>query len=366
MSQPAGTVVVAMSGGVDSSVAAGILKEQGWDVIGVTMRIWPCEDLEGQAEAPRGCCGPTAVADARRVAAQLRIPHYVFDLRDVFQREVIDPFCEEYAAGRTPNPCIRCNRYVKFGALAERADKAGADHIATGHYARIEHNETAERWLIRTGIDAAKDQSYALYSLEQSQLERAVMPIGALSKNEVRERARGLGLPVAEKLESQEICFIVDDDYPAYVSRLLPSTAAPGPIVDSAGRRVGTHRGVAFYTIGQRKGLGVSGTPEALYVVDIDAQENTVVVGAERELYRTHVTAGAANYVARPSLTDSVRLAGKIRYRMPAQPCSVKGEGRVLEAEFDAPQRAVTPGQAAVFYDGDTVMCGGVIERRAR
>jgi len=366
MSQRPRTVVVAMSGGVDSSVAAAILKEQGSEVIGVTMRIWPCDDADDQAYSPHGCCGPAAIADARRAARHLGIPHYVFDLRDAFQSQVIDPFCADYAAGRTPNPCIRCNRYIKFGALAQRARRSGANFVATGHYARIERDEARGRWSIRAAVDQSKDQSYALYSLEQEQLAAALMPLGSLTKTEVRRRARDLGLPVANRPESQELCFIVNDDYPAYLRRMLPAIAVPGLIVDSSGRRVGTHRGIAFYTIGQRRGLGTGGAPEALYVVDIDPQANVIVVGPERELYRAQVRASAANYVSWPDVKQPAQLAGKVRYKMTPQSCTVRGDGDTIEAEFDAPQRALTPGQAAVFYDGDAVVCGGVIERRER
>lgn len=354
-----------MSGGVDSSVAAAVLKQQGWEVIGVTMQIWPSDALAREADSVRGCCSLAAVEDARRVADRLGVPHYVFNLREAFEREVIDPFCADYAAGCTPNPCIRCNRYIKFGALAERARQLGATHVATGHYAYIERN-AAGRWIIRAGADEKKDQSYALYSLQQEQLAAALTPLGGMRKAEVRERAQDLGLPVADRPESQELCFIVNDHYPAYLRRLVPATATPGPIVDSSGRRIGTHRGIAFYTIGQRRGVGISGAPQALYVVEIDPRANAVVVGPERDLYRKRVRAGAANYVARAELGDPARLRGKLRYKMKAQPCTVRGEGERLDAEFDSPQRAVTPGQAAVFYDGDTVACGGVIERSAR
>jgi len=359
-----GTVVVAMSGGVDSSVAAAMLKDEGWEVIGVTMQIWP-GDAPQPPDSPRGCCSLGAVEDARRVADRLAIPFYVFDLRDVFQSQVIDPFCVDYASGRTPNPCILCNCYIKFGALVERARQLGADRIATGHYARLEQDAASGRWVLRAGIDRAKDQSYVLYSLRQEQLARAVLPLGHLTKDEVRRRARDLDLPVADKLESQEICFIVDNDYPAYLRRVLPGTAAPGPIVDNSGKRLGTHNGIAFYTIGQRKGLGLRGGRQALYVIDIDSQTNTIVVGPESELYRTHVTAVKANYVARAGLDGPARLEGRLRYKMAPSPCTVTGERDTLEAEFDQAQRAVTPGQAAVFYDGETVVCGGVIERRA-
>ncbi|UCH33526.1 MAG: tRNA 2-thiouridine(34) synthase MnmA, partial [Armatimonadota bacterium] len=327
MSDRGGTVVVAMSGGVDSSVAAAMLKEQGCEVIGVTMRIWPCDDADDQSYSPRGCCGPAAVADARRAAGKLGIPHYVFDLRDVFQREVIDPFCDDYAHGRTPNPCILCNRYIKFGALANRARRAGAERIATGHYARVERDAAGGRWLLRAGVDQSKDQSYALYSLRQEHLAQALLPLGNLRKTDVRRRARAIGLPVADRPESQELCFIVDDDYPALLRRLLPATANPGAIVDSSGTQLGTHRGIAFYTIGQRRGLGLSGATEALYVVDLDAEANVVVVGPERDLYRTRVLATGANYVSRPAVERPTRLTGKLRYKMTAQPCTVAGTG---------------------------------------
>jgi len=364
MTRHRGTVVVAMSGGVDSSVAAAMLKEEGWEVIGVTMQIWPAGAPQ-PPDSPRGCCSLGAVEDARRVADRLTIPFYVFDLRDVFQSQVIDPFCVDYANGRTPNPCILCNCYVKFGTLAERAKQLGADRIATGHYARVERDDASGRWVLRAGIDEAKDQSYVLYSLRQEQLAMAVLPLGHLTKDEVRRRARNLGLAVADKLESQEICFIVDNDYPSYLRRVLPGTAVPGPIVDSSGRRLGTHDGIAFYTIGQRKGLGLRGGRQTLYVVDLDSHTNTIVVGPESELYRSHVTAAAANYVARAGLDGPALLEGKLRYKMAPSRSTVTGEGDTLEAEFDQAQRAVTPGQAAVFYDGDTVVCGGVIERRA-
>jgi len=366
MTQRPGTVVVAMSGGVDSSVAASVLKQQGWEVIGVTMQIWPADDLARQADSARGCCSLAAVEDARRVADRIGIAHYVFNLRDVFQREVIDPFCADYASGRTPNPCIWCNRYVKFGALAERARQLGADHVATGHYARIGHDAASGRWSIRAGADRAKDQSYALYSLNQEQLALALMPLGEMRKAEVRQHAEKLGLAVADKADSQDLCFIVNDEYPAYLRRLVPASAVAGPIVDSSGRRLGLHRGIISYTVGQRRGLGISGAPDALYVVDIDPQANAVVVGPERELYRKRVRASAANYVAVAELTQPARLRGKLRYKMAAQACVVRGEEDALEAEFDTAQRAVTPGQAAVFYHDDVLVCGGVIERQPR
>ncbi len=366
MTQAPGTAVVAMSGGVDSSVAAAMLKQRGWRLIGITMRIWPCDDLNDGAGAEGRCCSLQAVADAQRVARLLGIPHSVLDVRDIFQREVIEPFCADYAAGRTPNPCIRCNRYVKFGALAQRAREVGASHVATGHYARIERDENCDRWIIRTGVDGSKDQSYALYSLGQEQLAMALLPLGELRKAEVRRRARELGLPAADRPESQELCFIVNGDYPAFVRRLLPGAAGRGPIVDSAGRHLGTHRGIACYTIGQRRGLGLSGRREALYVADIDPRTNTVVVGHERELYRKQVTVGAANYVGCVNPDRPLRLHGKLRYKMAPQSCVVHAEDEILRAEFDTPQRAVTPGQAAVFYDGDVLVCGGIIEREAR
>ncbi|MEW5762401.1 MAG: tRNA 2-thiouridine(34) synthase MnmA [Bacillota bacterium] len=348
-------VAVAMSGGVDSSVAAALLKGAGHEVIGITMEIWPPGRENG------GCCGLAAVQDARRVAFRLGIPHYVVNLREVFARQVIDNFCAEYARGRTPNPCIRCNRYVKFDALLERARALEAAFLATGHYARIARDRATGRFLLKKGVDQGKDQSYFLYSLTQAQLSRILFPLGELTKERVRAVARDLGLPVAEKAESQEVCFIPDNDYHRFLRRHCPGDFREGPILDERGRVLGRHRGLAFYTVGQRRGLGIA-AGEPLYVVALDPVRNAVVVGPERALYREALVAGELNWIAFDALQAPLQVQARIRYRHREAPATVapRDEGRVL-VRFFTPQRAITPGQAAVFYDGDLVVGGGTI-----
>ena len=268
-------VVVAMSGGVDSSVAAALLKEEGYQVIGVTMQIWPSDDPAGIKERSGGCCGIGAIFDAQRVAQTLGIPHYVVNFREIFAQTVIADFCQEYRRGRTPNPCIRCNQHVKFGALLQRAKELGANFLATGHYAQIE--QVNERYVLRKGIDSTKDQSYALYTMTQDELKRTLMPLGNLTKQMVRQLAQGFNLSVAEKAESQDICFISDNNYPDFLESDVMSK--PGPIMDMKGNFLGKHRGIINYTVGQRRGLGIS-AGEPLYVVTIDPDNNAVVVGS--------------------------------------------------------------------------------------
>jgi tRNA-specific 2-thiouridylase len=353
-------VAVAMSGGVDSSTAAAILLEQGYEVVGLTMQIWPRE-----AEMPpglRGCCGLDAVDSARRVARALGIRHYVVNLREPFERLVIDPFCEEYLRGRTPNPCIRCNTFVKFGPLLRRAAEIDAEKLATGHYARVDWDERRGRWVLRHGVDKGKDQSYSLYALTQGQLSRALFPLGEMTKRETRRRAVQLGLPAAERPESQEICFVSGGSYGEYLRRRMPERTRAGPIVDCEGRQLGRHRGVAFYTIGQRHGMGIA-QGEPLYVVGIDADKNRLIVGGEEDLQAKGLVMGEVNYVAVSRVSErGMRVRAKIRYGARLAACRVYPENGKIRLEFTRRQRAAAPGQAAVCYEGDAVAVGGTIE----
>jgi len=355
-------VLVAMSGGVDSSLAAALLVEQGYEVVGATMRVWPEEICRHPAPGSRLCCSAVAIEDARRVAARLGIRHFVLDLREAFQRTVIDPFCRAYAAGRTPNPCIWCNTYVKFGALLARAQELEARWVATGHYARVRWDDTQGRWQLLAGVDRAKDQSYTLYGLTQEQLSRMLLPVGELTKSQTRALARRLDLPTAERPESQEICFIVDERYPEFVRRTLGQPPRPGPILDTAGRQVGRHHGIVNYTIGQRRRLGLS-APRPLYVVAIDAERNAVVVGGPEDLLRRRLRAVGANLVSIPPWPGEQAFMGKIRYNMQPQACRATLAGNDgLVVTFAQPQRAITPGQAVVLYREELVAAGGVIE----
>lgn len=350
-----------MSGGVDSSVTAARLLEQGYEVVGLTMQIWPRE-----AEAcpgTRGCCGWEAVEEARRVAQALGIRHYVLDLREAFQRLVIEPFCDDYVQGLTPNPCILCNTHVKYEELLGRAEQIGATRLATGHYARLRRDDETGRWALLRAVDEAKDQSYALYDLSQERLSRALFPLGEVTKREVRRRAASLRLPVAEKPESQQICFVTGEKCGEYVARLRPGSVRPGPIVDKEGKQIGRHRGLPHYTVGQRQGLGIAHT-RPLYVIAIDAQANRLIVGEEEDLEAEGLVMQQVNYVAWPSLPpEGAEATVKIRYGAPPEPCWARVEGRGARLEFTHPLRAVTPGQAAVCYHGEAVAFGGVIAR---
>ena len=352
-------VVVGMSGGVDSSVAAYLLKQQGYDVVGVTMQIWQDESHE-EIENKGGCCGLSAVDDARRVAAMLDIPYYVMNFKSEFKRDVIDYFVREYLAGRTPNPCIACNRYVKWESLLTRSIQIGADYIATGHYARICELPNG-RYAIRNSVTAKKDQTYALYNLTQEQLKRTLMPIGDYTKEQVRKIAEDIGLMVAGKPDSMEICFVPDNDYASFIEKETGVTSVPGDFVDVDGNVIGKHKGVIHYTVGQRKGLGIAlGKPA--FVVAIRPEQNQVVIGEDRDVYTEKLYANNLNFMSVGNITEPVHVKAKIRYSHEGAYCTVrKIDSDTIECIFDQPVRAVTPGQAVVLYDGEYVLGGGTI-----
>ena len=351
-----------MSGGVDSSVAAALLKAEGRDVVGVTMDLFSMPREECVREDLRSCCGWKAREDANRVAVALGIPHYVVDFRKEFERDVIADFAREYGRGRTPNPCIRCNTFLKFGLLLDRLEGLGAGCVATGHYARVLRDPASGCWLLRKGVDPEKDQSYFLYGLTQERLARTLFPLGGYKKAEVRRIAAELGLPVADKADSQEICFVPDDDYPRFLKDRFPDLFRPGPIVDAEGREIGRHDGAARFTVGQRRGLGIA-APHPLYVLAVDAARNTVVAGPEAALFKARFRVEGLNWIAVQELREPIAARVKIRSRHDEAPARIlpEADGSVT-VEFETPQRAVTPGQAAVFYDGDVVLGGGIIE----
>ncbi len=352
-----------MSGGVDSSVTAALLKQDGYQVIGATMQIWPSNNLAEEAHKFGGCCGFDAVSEAKSVAHRIGIPHYVMNFQNEFAKKVITNFCREYSLGRTPNPCIRCNEHIKFDALLNRAKEMDADFIATGHYARIEHDEVNDRYLLKKGVDRGKDQSYVLYTMSQNQLKHSLMPLGVFVKEKVRQIAREMGLSVADKAESQEICFIPDSNYPRFLKEYMPEMAKPGPILDREGNTLGEHRGILFYTIGQRKGLGIS-VEEPMYVVAIDRGRNAIIVGSKDDVYRDELIAADINWIAKQSLKQPLELKAKIRYRhREADAVITPSSKREAHVKFKQPQMAIAPGQAIVFYDKDTVVGGGTIEQ---
>jgi len=351
-------IVVAMSGGVDSSVAAALLAEQGHDVIGLSMQLY---DQRSGDQTWGSCCTLDDLHDARRVAVAIGFPHYIVNFERQFRETVISNFVREYASGRTPIPCAHCNSDLKFSTLLDRARGLGAEHVATGHYARVEQNDVG-RWRLKRTADTDKDQSYFLFSLTQDQLARAVFPVGSLAKPQVREEARRLGLVVADKPDSQEICFIPDGDYASFVARKAPEVERGGAIVAEDGRTLGTHGGVHRFTIGQRKGIGISSTIP-LYVVKIDADSGTVMVGPRQSLEQTRLTASEVNWIAIDAPASPVRVSAQIRHRHTPAAGSVRAlpDGRA-EMIFDEPQPAITPGQAVVFYDADAVVGGGWID----
>jgi tRNA-specific 2-thiouridylase len=358
-------IVVGMSGGVDSSVAAALLVEQGSDVVGVTMRVWPRQEPEEPTRRFGSCCGTEAVEDARQVARALGIPHYLLSMDEEFNQKVIGRFVESYGNGRTPIPCLSCNSNLKFGSLLGRARAWDAVAVATGHYARVARDRATGRHLLLRARDPRKDQTDFLWPLTQAQLAAARFPIGELTKDEVRARARRLGLVTADKPESQDICFVPDRDYRAFLRRRAPAVFRPGAVVDRLGNRLGAHAGIAGFTVGQKRGLGLA-TGRPLYVIDLDPERDTITIGEAVDLERDRLVATAANFIACAPPSAPLRVTAKIRHSHQPAPATVRAlDGDRAEVVFHAPQRAVSPGQSVVFYDGDVVVGGGVIARSA-
>ncbi len=363
MARKRGTVLLAMSGGVDSSVAAAILMKRGYEVVGVTMQIW-----QESHPDPRhgGCCSLGAVEDARRVARRLGIPHYVLNFRRVFADTVIRDFIHEYRRGRTPNPCVQCNRFVKFDALLRKADELGCDYISTGHYARTRYNPHTGRYNLLRAVNKEKDQSYVLYMLNQEQLRRAIFPLGTMpSKAETRRLAAELGLWTANKPDSQEICFAAHaGGYHQFLREVTPDAFKPGEIRDPSGRVLGTHNGIALYTIGQRRRLGINTGGKPMFVLRIIPEENAIIVGDEADLYEREMLVGDVEWSSIPYLEKPLRVMAKIRYNAPMAQATLYplDDPRRVRVVFDEPVRAITPGQFGVFYRGETVVGGGVIE----
>lgn len=351
-------VMLAMSGGVDSSVALLLLKDK-YDVIGVTLKLFENEDL--CLKTSKTCCSLSDVEDAKSVAANCGVDHYTFNFKDNFKEQVIDRFTSAYLKGETPNPCIDCNRYVKFREMLRRAVSLDCDFLATGHYARIEKDEKTGRFLLKKAVDESKDQSYVLYSLTQDQLSKTLFPMGEMRKTDARELAETCDLINANKPDSQDICFVPDGDYASFIEKYTGEKISQGNFVDSKGTVLGKHEGISHYTIGQRKGLGIAfGKP--MYVVGINPEDNTVILGEETELFKATLVAKNMNFISIENLTEPMKVKGKTRYKHVEQHCTISpnGDGTVT-AVFEVPQRAITPGQAVVFYDGDVVVCGGTI-----
>ena len=367
-------IAVAMSGGVDSSAAAAILKSEGHELVGFTMQLWNQRrgltvDEHGEP-LPSRCCSLDDVYDARRVAEELGFPFYVLNLEKDFERDVVAPFVASYLNGETPIPCVACNSRLKFASLDRLAESLGCDKVATGHYARVEYDDETKRYKLLRGRNLQKDQSYFLWELTQAQLSRSLFPLGEMSKQDVREIARENSLAVAEKAESQEICFVPDGDYAGFIDRYLQAEGeearAPveGEIVNADGAKLGSHQGIHRYTVGQRRKLGIS-NERPLYVLQIDSARNRIVVGAEDELLSSEFTAAGVNWIAFDNPTEELRASVRVRYRHEAAPATITPleEGRA-KIGFDEPQRAITPGQATVFYRGDEVLGGGWIEKQ--
>jgi len=356
-------VVVGMSGGVDSSVAAYLLLKQGYEVIGITMQIWQ-DKKEEEVLVEGGCCSLAAVDDARRVANILGIPYYVLNFKGVFKEKVIDYFIDEYMRGRTPNPCIACNKYIKFDELIKKAKSLDAEYVATGHYARIVYDKDLGRYLLKKAADLRKDQTYVLYNLTQEQLKHILLPNGDYTKEEIRRIAKEIGIPVYNKPESQEICFVPDNQYAEFIKENVKEEIKPGYIVDTKGNILGTHKGIIHYTIGQRRGLGISaGKP--LYVVDIDTEKNLVIVGENHEIFGSKLLASEVNFLPFDELKEEIYVMAKIRYTAKEAKAKVIPYCKnMVMVEFEEKQRAITPGQAVVFYQEETLIGGGTIVKK--
>ncbi len=353
-------VMVGMSGGVDSSVAAALLRESGYEISGVTLKLFSKDEEEGNCE--RTCCSLRDVEDARFVAHKMGFEHYVFNFKDEFQKNVIDKFINSYIHAETPNPCIDCNRYIKFSKMLERARVLGNEYIATGHYAQIEFDEKTGRYVLKKAADESKDQTYVLYTLSQDELAHTLFPLGKYTKAEVRKMAEERGLVNAKKPDSQDICFVPDGDYASFIENALGKKFDKGNFVDSEGNIIGEHMGIINYTIGQRKGLGITfGEPR--YVVAKNAQNNSVTLGRHEELFSDTLVGYDANWIMIEKLESPMRVKAKARYKQPAVDAIISPleDGKVL-CKFDEPQRAISPGQAVVFYDGDCVVGGATIE----
>ena len=352
-------VAVAMSGGVDSSLAAALLKEAGYEVIGITMQIWPSDRQATDEDRFGGCCGLEAIEAAKRVTYKLGISHYVMNLRDIFVQRVIADFCREYSLGRTPNPCIRCNQHIKFDALLQRAKGLDADFLATGHYARIDRSPDGYRLL--KAVDLTKDQSYFLYTLRQRELQYLLFPLGNLHKVEVRKLAAERGLPTANRRDSQDVCFIPGNDYRSFIARYVPLKS--GDIIDSAGTVLGRHNGLAQYTVGQRQGLGLTSNSRR-YVLKLDAASNRLVVGTKEQLLNDTLLANELTWVSGKVPEETINITARIRYKSPEASAKLCINGGRVKLQFQQPQSAITPGQAVVFYQGETVLGGGILEDR--
>ncbi len=358
------TVIVAMSGGVDSSVTAALLKEQGYNVVGVTMKTYDFDDVGGNVANETSCCGIGATNDARAVAAEIGIPHYVVDFRETFGQRVIGNFVDEYLQGRTPNPCIICNREIKWGELLRKAEALGGQFLATGHYARVRFDATRQRYVVSKSVNDAKDQSYALWGLSQAALSKTMFPLGHMTKTDVRDLAHRFGLRTADKEESFEICFVADNSYERFLKERFPdleSRVSSGDI-RMGDEVVGKHRGYPFYTIGQRRGIGSFGKP--VYVTEIEKETNIVHIGPKEDLMRNGLLARQINMVGFSSVSEGMSVQAKVRYKDDPSPAKVYPEEEAgICVVFEKPKRAITPGQSVVLYDGDDVVCGGVIEK---